>query len=342
MLLFHGTSGNRALIETIFAEGLKPHGGRHWAHELTGVDGHVLVSTSPVGSRGGDPIAYARARIYRDEEPWLVIVDLAQADHGLVTGAVPSSELERFWSVLNFFAVTTQADFEKTKRFVAAVHERGVNARELLSLSVKSVADGLCEEPDAATLVQFERAFRLANTTAQKLRVAASYDLTLPTDFVDDSHYMWCMGCWHHLFVVELVAKDLGLTFSRGSFERLDVETAGAMFDALARWFGAADPRALAKLHGQVSLAKLQRAIPPSHEHVPRTLMPDFATADLEAKIREARYPAHALAGTAGVDRGRDPSRHARSVLEPRPAVGWPDPRAQPLASRREGASATC
>ncbi|HEY4239992.1 MAG TPA: hypothetical protein VGM88_09265 [Kofleriaceae bacterium] len=54
MLLFHGTSGDRALVDKIRAEGLVPHGGRTWAKEFTGEVAHVFVCTSPIGTRGGD------------------------------------------------------------------------------------------------------------------------------------------------------------------------------------------------------------------------------------------------------------------------------------------------
>jgi hypothetical protein len=99
MLLFHGTSGDEALIEKIFVEGLLPHP-RTWAKDATGVESHVFACTTPFGTRGGDPIEFAQRGAWRRNEAWLVVVDVP-AD-GDVRGAVPNGELEQWWKVKAF------------------------------------------------------------------------------------------------------------------------------------------------------------------------------------------------------------------------------------------------
>ena len=289
MLLFHGTGGSRELVEKIFDEGLEPRGGRHWAHTLTDIDGHVFACTTPIGSRGGDPIAYARGKTWGDRSAWLVVVDLPVAAFDLVVGAIPNGELERFWLTDAFFTATLGASVSNTRAVIAAAHERRVSARELLGLKVISVAEGLCETaPDPDTLVQFERAYHRA-VPDHKARVAASYGIRIPAEFADDGHYPYCMGCMHNLFVVELVATELDLRFSRGAWTRLDRETMGSLLDGLGRWFATYEPTAIAKAitGGTISLDAFQRALPPPRDKVPRTFWPDFAIADLDKRMRE-------------------------------------------------------
>ena len=280
MLLFHGTGGSRDLVPSIFRDGLIPVT-RPWAHEATGIDEHVFASTTPIGSRGGDPIAFAQRRVWRDDQDaWLVVLDVpAEA----IRGAVPNVELQLWWRT-RAFVNEVFANLGDTRLVIAAMRERRAPARDLLAYRVKSVVAGLCEpEPDAETLVQFERAYLRAND-GDKARVAASYRLHLPSWFAEDSHYPSCAGCMHNLFAVVVAAPSIGdgsIEFSRGSWDRVDLATYGAGFDALDRWFASAgDPDV------RLRADEFARRYPPPRELVPRTFWPDFATHELATRVR--------------------------------------------------------
>lgn len=278
MIVFHGTSGDRALVEKICDEGLRP-ADHSWAHETTGIAAHVFVCTTPIGSRGGDPIYFAQRLAGGDRSAWLFVADI---DRTLVRGAVPNVELEQYWQARTFASVAFEAGAAaSTQRLIERKRERRCAARELLEYRVASTAKDLCEgPPDAHTLVQFERAYMRVNRAEEKQRVAASYGLRLPTWWVEDSHYAWCAGCMHNLFIVDLVAGE-DLVFQRGSFGKLDLVEFSTHVDALDRWLAAhGDPRL-------TTFADLQRRYPPPRDAVPRTLWPDFVTRDLEARMRE-------------------------------------------------------
>lgn len=274
MLLFHGTSGDEALIEKIFAEGLLPHP-RPWAKDATGVEAHVFACTTPIGTRGGDPIQFAQRGAWRRNEAWLVVIDVP-AD-GEVRGAVPNGELEQWWKVRAFEGVMRDPD--DVRRVIQAARGTG-SARELFDYRVASTAEGLCDQPDAHTLVQFERAYQRA-TDRRKAAVARSYGLRIPEWFASDAHYPSCAGCMHNLFVVDIVAFAGEVTFSRGAFDKLDLATFATLFDALGRWFAH---------HGDPvvgSWSELAARYPPPRVLVPRTFWPDFATRDLAERIRQ-------------------------------------------------------
>jgi len=332
VLLFHGTGGDRALVDTILDEGLTPApAGRTWAHDVTGVAEHVFACTSPVGSKGGDPITFARRRTWRDHEAWLVIVDLPAAAEELVVGAIPNDELERFWVTEAFGAITVATDLLKTRALIAVARARGVACRELLVPQLTSIHDGLVDgPPDCDTLMQFERAY-LRAVPRHKARVAASYGVRIPSWFSDDGHYPSCAGCMHNLFDVvfaapDVLVRDAAPTFSRGSFTKLGLETMGAMLDALGRWIDALDPAAFdrwVRRRMGVPWRDMQRAFPPPRDAVPRTFHADFATADRATRMRASdtqlllsRVPPEHI---AGVIRLGDGNRFAARV---RPSGG--------------------
>lgn len=269
MLAFHGTGADRALVEKLFAEGFEPQA-RPWAHDTTGVEKHVFACTQPIGTRGGDPIAFAQAGAWRDRRAMLFVFDLDDTID--IHGAVSNEELERWWKVRSF------ASFELDHRLFALARATRRPIRELLRYRVTSVADDLCDEPDAHTLVQFEAAYHRARPL-QKARVARSYHLRIPAWFSTDSHYPWCMGCMHNLFEVEIEVPALpDLAFHRGSWDRLDLTVLGQLFDACDRWLAhAGDPPV-------TTLAALQRHAPPPT--VPRVMWKDFVTADLAERMR--------------------------------------------------------
>ena len=275
MLLFHGTGGDRALLASVFAKGLVPSA-RPWAHEATGVEEHVFACTTPVGTRGGDPIQFAQRGAWGARSAWLLVLDLPHDT--VVHGAVPNDELVRYWAARAFAASAFVDHGRSLRALIAAMRRTREPARELLRYRVVRAAPGL--STDADTLVQFEQAFIRAAAN-HKRRVAASYGLTLPEDYLADSHYPSCMGCTFQIYDVDIVVPHApGIAFSRGTWDRLDLATFGMFADVLDRWFAAAgDPEVR-------SLEQLQAGYPPSRELVPRILWRDFATADLAERSR--------------------------------------------------------
>jgi hypothetical protein len=340
MLLFHGTGGDRATIEGILRDGLTPHGGRAWAHQGTGVEEHVFACTSPVGSKNGDPIAYARGGAHRDGDAWLIVLDLPDAARGLVIGAVPNGELERYWQTTAFAGAVIEAQLVDAIAVIERARERGVACRELLAPRVVRVLDGLVDgTPDAATLLGFEAAY-LRAAFADKRRVAEGYGLRLPDWYVDDGHYATCAACTHQIFDVVFAAAGVAtrahheanraldtndVLFHRGTFQRIDAATMGALLDALGRWLDAHPPAQVKQVlrRARVTLAELQAALPPPRDQVPRTMWPDFLTADLAARCEEpdtqlllTAAPPDTIAGAIHLG---DRHRFAASV---RPASG--------------------
>jgi hypothetical protein len=278
VLVFHGTGGDRALVDKICAEGLVPTNNT-WAHDTTGIEAHVFACTTPVGSRGGDPIHFAQRRAYNDRRAYLFVLDVPPS---LVRGAVPNGELEQYWFTRTFAEVAFDGSAWITGALIEEARERRCAARELLAYHIVTIANGLCKEPPTPhTLVQFERAYVRARTRKDKQRVAASYGLTIPDDFANDSHSPWCEACMGQLFHVQIaVVSDTERRFHRGSWTHLDPTTLGAHIDALDRWLAAhGDPRFR-------DFATLQRDYPPPRDRVPRTMWPDFVTADLPARMK--------------------------------------------------------
>lgn len=294
MLLFHGTGGPRSMIESIFEEGLRPHGGRAWAHEMTNVPMHVFACTSPVGSRDGDPVRFAQQRAWGRNTAWMIVLDIPR-DSDLVVGVIGNAELARYWSLRAFAGAAVESMLGQTRAVLAAARASGRHVRDMVRLEVTSITDGLVAgPPDAATLVQFERAFLRARDK-DKARVARSYGLSVPRYFLEDSHYGSCAGCMHNLFEVSFAVPDvewLGrpARFHRGSFDKLELATFCTYLEALGRWFASCDPAALDRFirrRDGVPWAELQRAFPPPPELVPRTFWPDIATRDLDARASE-------------------------------------------------------
>ena len=278
MLVFHGTGGKRDLVDKICVEGLQPRS-HEWAHEATGIESHVFVCTTPVGTRGGDPIHFAQARAWNDRRAWLFVLDVPPS---LVRGAVPNGELEQYWNVRAFVSMVFERERANLRALVNLKREARCAARELLDYVVVSTAPDLCDgPPDAHTLVQFEHAYMRARTRAAKQRVAAGYGLRIPAEFADDSHSPWCSACLSQLFQIAIaVTADPYVQFARYSWQRLDVATFGALVDAFDRWLAA---------HGDPpfqSFAALQKSHPPPRDSVPRTMWPDFVTADLESRMK--------------------------------------------------------
>lgn len=294
MLLFHGTGGPRSMIEKIFAEGLRPHGGRDWAHAMTAVPEHVFACTTPVGSRDGDPIRFAQRGAWKKNLAWLIVLDIPR-DSKLVVGAIGNGELARYWSLRSFATSAVENTFGATRAVLSAARDSKRDLRDMIAHEVTRVADGLVEgTPDAATLVQFERAYLRANWD-DKDRVARSYGLTIPRYFAEDPHYAACAGCMHNLFEVYFTVPDVTwwgkpVRFHRGSFDRLEIETFCVYMETLGRWLDAYDTehidRVVRKRDG-VPWRELQKALPPPADLVPRTFWPDLATRDLDERLTQ-------------------------------------------------------
>jgi len=336
VLLFHGTGGDRALVDKICSEGLRPSDHHEWAHDTTGIASHVFACTTPVGTRGGDPIAYAQARAWNDRRAWLFVLDVPAS---LVRGAVPNGELEQYWNVRTFASIAFDENAGALRSLIDRKRERRCATRELLHYRVISTAPGLCSgEPDAHTLIQFEHAYLRVNTRSAKQRVATSYGLRIPDDFADD-HKPWCPACVNQLFEIAIAAEP-ALQFFRGSWQRVDLETFGALVDATDRWLTAVgDPPFR-------SFAALQREHPPPRDAVPRTMWPDFVTADLATRMKVAdtqvlldRVPPEHIVGA--IDIGDDDRLSSR--VRPRDGEVLLDKLwylARQLSDRRRGASA--
>lgn len=100
MLLFHGTRGQRSVIESIGREGLRAR--RHeWTHDRVGHAASTFLANAPVSGRGGDPVAFAmgwnggRAHAH---DGWIVVVDLPHARRDLIHAVVPNLELEQYFA----------------------------------------------------------------------------------------------------------------------------------------------------------------------------------------------------------------------------------------------------
>jgi hypothetical protein len=313
VLLFHGTGGPRETIDSIITGGLVPHGGRAWASALTGVDAHVFACTTPIGTRDGDPIRFARAGAWKRRRAWMVVIDLPEAViPELLVGAVRNEDLTRYWAMQSFAANAIASRFDAARAVIDRARADGCAARDLLRPVVTSVLpDLVAGTPDPHTLLQFEAAYYRARSS-QKARVAASYGLRVPAWFADDPHYPWCEGCSGQLYTVELEATFAGrdgrpVRFSRGGWKRPSLETFAAHLDALGRWLAACDPDAFARFVGHrdgVPLVELQRAFPPPPDAVPATFRPDLITGDAVARAREpdvqvllARVPPQLVVG---------------------------------------------
>jgi len=238
----------------------------------------VFVCTTPIGTRGGDPIEFARRGVVGAGSAWLFVIDLPRDT--TIHGAVPNDELERYWKAHEYGEVAFR-EAGRLHTLIDAVRHLRVSTHELLRYRVVNVVDGLCDgPPDADTLVQFAHAYVRAHRE-HKRRVAASYGLRVPDWHVEDSHLAFCMACMGQLFEVEIVAPDAGgVVFRRGSWHPLDLTTFGVFTDAIDRWLAAHGDPAIA------SLAQLQASYEPPRDRVPRVLWRDFAIADLAARMR--------------------------------------------------------
>lgn len=297
MLLFHGTGGDRSLVEQILEQGLLPHGGRAWAEKLTSLPEHVFLCTTPIGTRDGDPIRWAQGRAWKERRAWLIVAELPDARFDeLVVGAIRNEDLTRFWTTQELVNNIFFDRIADVRRVHAHARQQGVAVHELVQLVVNHVAEGLTmgRPPDAETLVQFEAAYYRASAD-RKAAVARSYGLAIPEAFARDPHYRDCLGCGHHLFDVRFEipdvcdARDRPLAFHRGAFTRLDRQTFGFHVDAVGQWLDACDPQALVRAFAQeprIRLDVLAERFPPPAD-IPRTFSPDLLRGDLGSRARE-------------------------------------------------------
>lgn len=263
MLVYHGTAADKPLLAKLAREGFTPQP-RPWAHETTGIEAHVFACTQPIGTRGGDPIAFAQRGAWRDARATLFVFDVEPSE---IHGAVPNGELELWWKLRSFVEQPWSAGLFASRQPM----------RERLRYRLNTVEPDLCDAPDAHSLVQFEAAYHRARPT-EKARVARSYGLRIPAWFADDMHSPDCMGCMHQLFDVDIEVRDADLTFQRGAWDRLDLTMLGQFLDATGRWLAhAGNPDV-------TTLAQLQRY--PAPPDVPRVMRKDFVTADLAARMR--------------------------------------------------------
>ena len=108
MLLFHGTRGDRRLVDAITREGLRGFG-RGWTHERFGGDAFTFLANTPVSGHGGDPVAFAMGfRLWKGPrtpgDGWIIVVDLPHQAQGVIRAVVPNRALE------DYFAARTLQD----------------------------------------------------------------------------------------------------------------------------------------------------------------------------------------------------------------------------------------
>ncbi|MFT3768185.1 MAG: hypothetical protein QM820_22265 [Minicystis sp.] len=109
MLLFHGTRGDRRLVDSITREGLRGFE-RGWTHERFGGDAFTFLANTPVSGHGGDPVAFAMGfRLWKGPrtpgDGWIIVVDLPHEAQGLIRAVVPNRALE------DYFAARTLQDW---------------------------------------------------------------------------------------------------------------------------------------------------------------------------------------------------------------------------------------
>jgi len=101
MLFFHGTRGDRSLIEAIRRDGLRAL--RHeWTHSQLGHEASTFLANAPVAGAGGDPVAFAMGygrwkgpRSHGDG--WIIVVDLPRERWGVIRAVVPNLELAQYF-----------------------------------------------------------------------------------------------------------------------------------------------------------------------------------------------------------------------------------------------------
>ena len=110
MLLFHGTVGE---INSIFEKGListekdlpEDIRARHWSSYITQQPRGIFFSSSPVGSKGGDPISFAAGWPYqrfRTEPGHIVVVDLPKDRSDYIQAVFPSSDVDFYYEMIKW------------------------------------------------------------------------------------------------------------------------------------------------------------------------------------------------------------------------------------------------
>ena len=112
MLLFHGTVGD---IDSIFENGLISQAEEkslpespdqwHWSSHITRCPKGVFFSSSPLGSKGGDPISFAAGWPYQrhtTKAGHIVVVDLPKDRSEYIQAVFPSSDVHFYYEMIEW------------------------------------------------------------------------------------------------------------------------------------------------------------------------------------------------------------------------------------------------
>jgi hypothetical protein len=315
MLLFHGTRLDRAGLDSVLDEGLRPFP-KEWACSALGAArephdpphdpeaGFVFLATSPVSGRGGDPLGFAlgwgsAARRSRPTPGYIVVVQVPEPARGHLLGAVPNHELEQFWRVRRFLGCVER---DLLPGDLLALREVTAPWRERLVPVVTHLNPGLPPATSADQLQALMREWDAARTRRDKRRILRASGATVAAEDLEDSHTPFCADCTGTLFgTVELELAGLparpprarqpsapprlrvGAAFQGG----LDVPTVGLLLDALGRWLRAHPAEAVARaVQAGAAVAKWARALEVPRDQVPRPLWPDFLTRFTDEDLR--------------------------------------------------------
>ncbi|MGZ3419534.1 MAG: hypothetical protein ACXVEE_16790 [Polyangiales bacterium] len=194
MLLFHGTRGDRTIVESIADQGLRA-AGRAWTHALLGREDCAFLSNAPVAGHGGDPVAFAmgfggwlprRASV----DGWIVVVDLPKDAHGLVRAVIPNLQLARYFERDRHFALLEtnawflDADSPKARigppvvEVLAELGRRDAKAPALRPILLSKYADLHAETFSFAAWRRYAAALRVARTLDDVVRAGRRYGFT--------------------------------------------------------------------------------------------------------------------------------------------------------------------
>lgn len=217
MLLFHGTRGDRALVDSIADEGLRAIG-RAWTHAVLGREQCAFLSNAPVAGHGGDPVAFAmgfgRWQRRAATDGWIIVVDLPNDARHLVRAVIPNLELARYFDRDRHFGLLASdtwivgEDRAIGPPVVEVLHELG--RRDLAKVALRPVlrskyADLHSDDFSFARFRRYADALRNARTVDEVVRAGRRCGFTW--EHPEVPHCELCvagMATWSHVVDVPL------------------------------------------------------------------------------------------------------------------------------------------
>lgn len=299
MFLFHGTRGTRETIRSIAREGLRPFV-HAWTAAAIGVeDPTVFVSPTPVAGHGGDPVSFAMG-FARYNGPraqgdgWIVVFDVPTTGPDALSfakGVVRNRDLDQHFRARSALRTLVESASAKGVTVLEALYELGGRddlhriASELQPRLRSFSGDASMAEPSFARWSAYADGILGARSREEVARLGRRYGVQ--RSYIEVPHCELCVqGLADWCYVLPANVKlactegepiELPARYGRHDLFGQRLEANARM---VRRWYEGAEPEAIARGFGALSVATWVRDADPlellkKHTPIDLSKLPD-------------------------------------------------------------------